>query len=89
MYLLRCLPLSEPPACIEACCTFDAGALVAGVVFGLVDDRGKFWISAACGIAGVFVTFIMIPDITTLDLKEGDKRWLAIVSVSAQCWIML
>lgn len=58
---------------------------MAGVVFGLVDDRGKFWISAACGIAGVFVTFIMIPDITTLDLKEGDKRWLAIVSVSACC----
>lgn len=57
-----------------------AGALVAGVVFGLVDDRAKFWISAACGLAGVVVTVIFIPDITTLDLKEGDKRWLAIVS---------
>jgi hypothetical protein len=29
-----------------------AGALVAGVVFALTSDRGKFWISAACGFAG-------------------------------------
>lgn len=38
-----------------------AGALVAGVVFGLVNDRTKFWISAACGLAGVVVTIIFIP----------------------------
>lgn len=56
-----------------------AGALVAGVVFGEVDDRTKFWISGACGAAGVIVTFIAIPDLTGLDLKEGDMRWLAII----------
>ncbi|KDD76549.1 hypothetical protein H632_c186p1 [Helicosporidium sp. ATCC 50920] len=56
-----------------------AGALVAGVVFNLVSDRSKFWISGACGGVGVLVTLAFIPDLTGLDLKEGDKRWLAIV----------
>ncbi|KAG2451250.1 hypothetical protein HYH02_003857 [Chlamydomonas schloesseri] len=56
-----------------------AGALVAGVVFGLVDGRTKFWISAFCGLAGVILTLITIPDVTGLDLREGDKRWLAIL----------
>ena len=38
-----------------------AGALVAGVVFGLVSDQGKFYISAFCGLAGVVCTIIFIP----------------------------
>ena len=53
-----------------------AGALVAGVVFALTGDQGKFYISAACGAAGVACTFLLIPDITGLDLREGDRRWL-------------
>ena len=53
-----------------------AGALVAGVVFALTSDKGKFYISAACGLAGVICTFLFIPDITGLDLREGDRRWL-------------
>lgn len=56
-----------------------AGALVAGVVFGLVSDRTKFWISAACGAAGAVLTLILIPDLTGLDLRDGDSRWLAIL----------
>ncbi|KXZ53070.1 hypothetical protein GPECTOR_8g63 [Gonium pectorale] len=56
-----------------------AGALVAGVVFNLVDNRVKFWISAFCGLAGVILTFITIPDTTGLDLREGDRRWLAML----------
>ena len=58
-----------------------AGALVAGVVFNLVSNQGKFWISAFCGLAGVLCTFVFTPDITALDLREGDRRWLAIVQV--------
>lgn len=53
-----------------------AGALVAGVVFALTSDKGKFYISAMCGLAGVICTFLLIPDITGLDLREGDRRWL-------------
>ena len=40
-----------------------------------VDDRMKFILSAAAGALGVLVTFIFIPEITSLDLKEGDIRW--------------
>ena len=40
-----------------------------------VDDRMKFILSAAAGALGVSVTLIFIPEITSLDLKEGDIRW--------------
>jgi hypothetical protein len=43
-----------------------------------VDDRMKFILSAAAGALGVFVTLAFIPEITALDLKEGDMRWEAI-----------
>jgi len=56
-----------------------AGALVAGVVFALTSDKGKFYISAFCGLAGVLCTFLFIPDITGLDLREGDRRWIKTV----------
>jgi len=56
-----------------------AGALVAGVVFGRVSDRSKFTISAVCGLVGAILTWIFIPDLTGLDLREGDKRWLAVL----------
>jgi len=56
-----------------------AGALVAGVIFNLVDNRGKFWISAFCGLGGAILTWILIADTTGLDLREGDKRWLFIL----------
>ena len=49
---------------------------MAGVVFALTSDRGKFYISAACGLAGMLCTFLFIPDITGLDLREGDRRWI-------------
>ena len=53
-----------------------AGALVAGVVFALTSDQGKFYISAFCGLVGVATTFLFIPDIGGLDLREGDRRWI-------------
>lgn len=47
------------------------GALVAGVVFGLVPDRTVFYISACCGVLGAVTTFLLVPDISGLDLSEG------------------
>ena len=35
----------------------------------------KFILSAAAGALGVLVTLVFIPEITSLDLKEGDTRW--------------
>ncbi len=57
-----------------------AGALVAGVVFGLVNDRTKFWISAACGLAGVFVTVIFMPG--ARQLAAADRG----VHAPTACW---
>ena len=51
-----------------------AGALVAGVVFGLVSDRAKFVISAVCGAVGMAITMLFVPDISGLDLSEGWSR---------------
>ena len=43
-----------------------------------VSDQMKFYLSAAAGALGVGVTLLFIPEISTLDLKEGDLRWDAI-----------
>ena len=57
-----------------------------------VDDRMKFILSAAAGALGVLVTFVFIPEITSLDLKEGDTRWEMIkkgVVISRRPWSTL
>ena len=56
-----------------AACDTQAGALVAGVVFGLVSDRAKFVISAVCGAVGMAITMLFVPDISGLDLSEGGS----------------
>ena len=43
-----------------------------------VSDQMKFYLSAAAGALGVVVTLLFIPEISTLDLREGDLRWDAI-----------
>lgn len=49
-----------------------------------VDDQMKFYLSAAAGALGVLVTLLFIPDISTLDLAEGDRRWDALKAGEAQ-----
>lgn len=53
------------------------GALIAGVVFGLVPDRAVFYISAFCGLLGVITTFLLVPDISGLELSEGVSMSMA------------
>eukprot|EP00887_Chlorella_sp_A99_P005874 scaffold1.g5874.t1 len=43
------------------------------------ENQRNFYISAACGIAGLLLTWALVPDLTGLDLAEGDRRWLAIL----------
>ncbi len=47
-----------------------AGALVAGVVFAMVDNRVKFWISAFCGLAGG-LTACWVSGVRLTPLSEG------------------
>jgi hypothetical protein len=64
-------PLSLQPGLKSGAPPAQVGALVAGVVFGLVPDRTKFYISALCGLLGALVTLLLVPDISGLDLSEG------------------
>lgn len=59
-------------------CGFNAamgkvGAIIAGVCFSYVDDRNKFYLSAAFGIFGAIVTIFFQPDTTGMDLEELDR----------------
>ena len=38
----------------------------------------KFYLSAAAGGMGVLVTLLWVPELSTLDLAEGDLRWAAL-----------
>ena len=49
------------------------GAIIAGVVFGYVDNREIFYISAAFGIFGAVLTWLWLPNTTGLDLEEYDE----------------
>lgn len=55
------------------------GAVAAGVVFGLVGNVAKFYISAICGLLGAVLTVLFIPDISGLELSEGDRRWALVL----------
>ncbi|KAK9867868.1 hypothetical protein WJX84_003938 [Apatococcus fuscideae] len=54
------------------------GALAANIVLGKISSRAKFYYTATAAGVGALVTLIFIPEITGLDLREGDKRWHAI-----------
>jgi hypothetical protein len=43
-----------------------------------VSSQARFYLSAGAGAVGALVTLIFIPDITQLDLAEGDRRWAAL-----------
>ncbi len=38
----------------------------------------KFYLSAAAGGVGVLVTLLWVPELSSLDLAEGDARWAAL-----------
>jgi len=52
------------------------GALLAAVLFHFATESGMFFICGWCALMAYAVTFVTIPDVTTLDLFEIDKKWL-------------
>ncbi len=56
------------------------GALFAGIVFHHMSTPAIFKLSALCGLVGACVTMLFVPDVTTLDLTELDKRWASLCS---------
>ena len=51
------------------------GALIAAVLFSYVDEMDLFLIAGVCSFAAAFFTFFTIPEISTLDLHECDRKW--------------
>ena len=49
------------------------GAILADIIFGYVDTRTTFYLSAAFGLFGAVLTAIFLPDTTGLSLDELDR----------------
>lgn len=56
------------------------GALLAAVVFNHVDDVQLFLVSGYCSFAACVITFLTIPETTSLDLYEVDRKWRMILA---------
>jgi hypothetical protein len=49
------------------------GAIIADIVFGYVDKRTTFFLSAAFGLVGWIVGSLFLPDTTGMSLDELDR----------------
>lgn len=56
------------------------GALVASIMFNFVGERELFLLSGYASFAASLITFLTIPETTTLDLYEIDKQWRSILN---------
>ncbi|KAK4247412.1 major facilitator superfamily domain-containing protein [Corynascus novoguineensis] len=56
-------------------CIGKAGALLASVLYNYIDTQTKFYVVPWFGLAGMFLTWLFLPDTTGLDLKEQERRW--------------
>jgi MFS family permease len=80
------LPGEVFPTDIRATChgisaaTGKVGALVAGIWFAYLTNAGKFYVAAFFNLAGLVLTILFVPNIMTLDLREGDRRFDALMS---------
>lgn len=55
------------------------GAIVAHEVFKTIPDQEKFTNCAVTGLLGFVLTYLFTPDLTGLDLRDGDIRWLTML----------
>eukprot|EP00878_Enallax_costatus_P039548 GHUV01045361.1.p1 GENE.GHUV01045361.1~~GHUV01045361.1.p1 ORF type:complete len:168 (-),score=41.67 GHUV01045361.1:170-673(-) len=63
------------------------GAIIADVVFGYVDQRTTFILSAMFGLVGAFVSWLFLPDTTGMSLDELD-RWVARLELNPVCSVL-
>lgn len=60
------------------------GALLAAIVYNYITIQQKFYFVPWFGLAGMFVTWLFLPDTTGLDLKEQERRWDYIMAGRSQ-----
>lgn len=51
------------------------GALMTSVLYNYIDTQTKFYVVPWFGLFGMLVTYVFLPDVTGLDLREQDRRW--------------
>ena len=56
------------------------GALIAAMLFSYVDEMHLFLISGYFSFAAALITFLTIPETSTLDLYECDRKWRMILA---------
>ena len=56
------------------------GALTAAIMFNYLTESGMFLVSGYCSFLACLVTFLTIPESSTLDLHELDKKWILTLS---------
>jgi hypothetical protein len=59
--------------CCYTPCALQVGAIIADIVFGYVDKRMTFYLSAAFGLVGWIVGWLFLPDTTGMSLDELDR----------------
>ncbi|CAK0752621.1 hypothetical protein CVIRNUC_002160 [Coccomyxa viridis] len=80
------LPGEVFPTDIRATChgisaaTGKVGALVAGIWFAYLTNAGKFYVAAFFNLAGLVLTILFVPNLMSLDLREGDRRFDALMA---------
>ena len=55
------------------------GALLASILFHYMSIRDLFLLSGYASFVGGIITYLTLPETTTLDLYEIDKQWTSIV----------
>jgi hypothetical protein len=56
------------------------GALIASILFNFISEKQLFLFSGYASFIACCITFMTIPETTTLDLYEIDKQWRMILN---------
>jgi MFS family permease len=86
------LPGEVFPTDIRATChgisaaTGKIGALVAGIWFAYLSNADKFYVASFFNLAGLVLTIVFVPNIMTLDLREGDRRFDALMAGTPEAY---
>ncbi|KAF8326873.1 major facilitator superfamily domain-containing protein [Cantharellus anzutake] len=51
------------------------GALAPTILYNYIGSRTRFWVVSWFGLAGAIVTWLFLPDVTGLDLREQERYW--------------
>jgi len=51
------------------------GALAPSILYNYVGTRTRFYVVPWFGLVGIFLTYVFLPDMTGMDLREQERYW--------------